>query len=170
MCTAEQQCTNEVCVDSCGGVFCTAEQQCTNEVCVDPDPCIQPGVSVGTVCADGTVYASASLRTTPSDTSSGSLWSTQNIVTGVTNLNNGESNTATLAALVGVYSAADTCANLVFPSPGGHDDWYLPARWELNVLYQSRDAIGGFGNAVSYWSSSEYSSTRAWRHYFAINA
>jgi hypothetical protein len=23
---------------------------------------------------------------------------------------------------------------------------------------------------VSYWSSSEYSSTRAWRHYFAINA
>jgi hypothetical protein len=43
---------------------------------------------------------------------------------------------------------------------GGHSDWYLPSKDELDKLYLSREAIGGFhterGNGSSYWSSSEY--------------
>ena len=41
---------------------------------------------------------------------------------------------------------------------GGYRDWYLPSKDELNKLYISRAAIGGFYR-TGYWSSSEY---RVW--------
>jgi hypothetical protein len=48
---------------------------------------------------------------------------------------------------------------------GGHSDWFLPSRDELDKLYQNRAAIGGFhtdGDAASrYWSSS-WSSGYPW--------
>jgi hypothetical protein len=55
--------------------------------------------------------------------------------------------------------AAIACLNLVY---GGYDDWYLPSRDELTILYQNRIAIGGFrtstfgGGFEYYWSSTEY--------------
>jgi hypothetical protein len=44
-----------------------------------------------------------------------------------------------------------------------YGDWYLPSKFELNLLYQQKVAgvVGGFINEY-YWSSSEYSSTYAW--------
>nr|WP_319570252.1 DUF1566 domain-containing protein [uncultured Draconibacterium sp.] len=39
-------------------------------------------------------------------------------------------------------------------SRDGYDDWFLPSRDELRVLYFRRNFIGGFQN-VDYWSSSE---------------
>ena len=44
---------------------------------------------------------------------------------------------------------------------GGMTDWSLPSLDELNALYYypNRDAIGGFGAAV-YWSSSTWSSSK----------
>lgn len=42
-----------------------------------------------------------------------------------------------------------------------HGDWYLPSRYELNLLYQQKDIVGGFANA-EYWSSTEASSYDAW--------
>ena len=68
--------------------------------------------------------------------------------------------------------AAYLCDNLV---EGGHDDWYLPSRDELNQLYVSQSAIGGFnptGYYAYYWSSSEGvgeldpSLSIAWGQYF----
>ncbi len=47
--------------------------------------------------------------------------------------------------------AARICGDLVLD---GYDDWYLPSKDELNILYTNREKIGGFSNYV-YWSSSE---------------
>ena len=52
---------------------------------------------------------------------------------------------------VGSY-AAQLCANY---QGGGYGDWYLPSKYELNLLYQQKAAVGGFANAY-YWSSTEY--------------
>jgi hypothetical protein len=40
---------------------------------------------------------------------------------------------------------------------GGYMDWYLPSRDELNLLYQNKDAVGGFATTgyPTYWSSSQ---------------
>lgn len=44
----------------------------------------------------------------------------------------------------------------------GYNDWYLPSKDELNILYDNREQIGGFSDA-DYWSSSEGSgSWSAW--------
>ena len=54
----------------------------------------------------------------------------------------------------------------------GHLDWRVPTRSELNVLYQNREAIGGFEESGSellgwYWSSSPYSHRSAWAQRFS---
>ncbi len=52
-----------------------------------------------------------------------------------------------------------------------HDDWHLPSKAELNVLYNNRAAIGGFDTGGSfpaghYWSSAEDGSNGAWYQRF----
>jgi len=59
----------------------------------------------------------------------------------------------------GIYSleqAGSYCADL---RAGDHDDWRMPTKGELNVLYNNRAAIAGFDESGSdpggwYWSSS----------------
>jgi len=58
-------------------------------------------------------------------------------------------------------NAVNLCNNL---NRHGHTDWYLPALMELRLLYENKDAIGGFTTSV-YWSSTEYNSV-AWNQYF----
>ena len=53
----------------------------------------------------------------------------------------------------------------------GHQDWRVPTKAELNVLFNNRAAIGGFDKsgpdpAGWYWSSTEYGKTGAWNQYF----
>ena len=47
-----------------------------------------------------------------------------------------------------------------------YDDWFLPSKDELNLLYLNNEAVGGFAG-TSYWSSSAYDSANAWRQGFA---
>lgn len=54
--------------------------------------------------------------------------------------------------------AAQICANF----KGGYfGDWYLPSKYELNLLYEQKAVVGNFTSAF-YWSSSENSNERAW--------
>jgi len=58
--------------------------------------------------------------------------------------------------------AARICDDLVL---NGYDDWFLPSKDELNLLYQKRSIVGGFTDGW-YWSSSETSSLKAWLVHF----
>lgn len=80
-----------------------------------------------------------------------------------TALGTGAANTAAiLAGCSEAGIAARLCDNLVL---NGYSDWFLPSKDELNKLYINRVAIGGFADDY-YWSSSEYSTTNAWRQNF----
>jgi hypothetical protein len=59
--------------------------------------------------------------------------------------------------------AAQICANY---QGGGYGDWYLPSKYELNLLYLQKNAIGGFVNDF-YWSSTENDNINAWGEYFS---
>jgi hypothetical protein len=77
----------------------------------------------------------------------------------------GTGNQNTIDILIGCSTpgtAAYICANL---SLGGYDDWYLPSKDELNLLYSQKDIIGGF-SGVFYWSSTEVDAVSAWGQFF----
>jgi hypothetical protein len=91
----------------------------------------------------------------PNDQSSGISWYDKKyILTNAceTSIGSGLHNTSIIVSLQteGKY-AANLCAYLTLE---GYHDWFLPSIDELELLYQSRYAIGGFSG--SYWSSSEY--------------
>ena len=59
--------------------------------------------------------------------------------------------------------AAQMAAALNF---GGFNDWFLPSRDELNLMFQNRAIIGDLGDRW-YWSSSQsYHRNDAWRQNF----
>ncbi len=62
--------------------------------------------------------------------------------------------------------AAYYCDNL---TEGGHNDWFLPSKDELNKLYINKDVIGSFADDADdcYWSSSEYDAGFAWYQDFS---
>jgi Protein of unknown function (DUF1566) len=47
---------------------------------------------------------------------------------------------------------------------GGYGDWYLPSAGELALLYQQKNAVGGFDND-RYWSSTEIDDADVWIGY-----
>ena len=55
-----------------------------------------------------------------------------------------------------------------YSSSGGYNDWYLPSKDELNLIYENLYVALGIGNFQDqqYWSSSEYSMIYAWCQYF----
>jgi len=100
------------------------------------------------------------------DQSAGIQWyNGSSIMTGAfgTALGTGKSNTTRIVQAQGEGGyAAKLCDDLVL---NGYSDWFLPSKDELNILYQNRNAIGGFSSGY-YWSSSEGSSSYAWHQNF----
>ncbi len=148
--------------------------------------------SIGTVCADGTIYAgltpdgSVKMFTTRCDygqtwdgsnctgTRSGLSWNngTSNYTTtGYTSAATGKSNSAGIAALTDAGSphiAAQYCENL---NTNGRTDWYLPALAELNVMYINKVAIRNFDVPTGgYWSSTEDTNASAYYERFSDGA
>ena len=70
----------------------------------------------------------------------------------------------------GAY-AAKLCYDL---NTGGFTDWYLPSKYELDLMYKNigQGNLLGLGNVGSfayyyYWSSTEYDNTYTWMQYFS---
>ncbi|MDD5570625.1 MAG: YCF48-related protein, partial [Bacteroidales bacterium] len=80
-------------------------------------------------------------------------------IPGATSTINGPANTtAILAGCADRPIAASVCDSLTLNS---YTDWYLPAKDELNYLYQQRALFGNFTFGY-YWSSTCVSTTAAW--------
>ena len=48
----------------------------------------------------------------------------------------------------------------------GFNDWRLPTKKELNLIYENRDAIGGFSSNF-YWSNTKDDAYYAWYQNFS---
>ena len=92
-----------------------------------------------------------------------------------TAIGTGSSNTDAIIAAQGSGSyAAQLCADYSVTVDGiTYDDWFLPSKDELNLLYLQHTLIGGFTDDVTteiygdyYWSSSESSKYNAWEQDF----
>jgi len=59
--------------------------------------------------------------------------------------------------------AAKLCADYSFTASGvTYGDWYLPSKYELNLLFEKRNEVGGFVGGAFYWSSTESNKNEAW--------
>ncbi len=80
-------------------------------------------------------------------------------------VNYGSANTDVIVAITlssqgGYHAAARYCHKLVY---GGYDDWHLPNRYELNLMYTNRSVLPGLNDSgFYYWSSTELNSNNAW--------
>ena len=80
-------------------------------------------------------------------------------------VSDGESNTANLVgSSLKKNLAALYCFDMVYQ---GYDDWYLPAKDQLNTLYGQKATVGGF-IAGYYWSSTESYTYNGWGQSFSI--
>jgi hypothetical protein len=101
-----------------------------------------------------------------SDQASFVRWGNTNAVNAVRDgINAGMANTERIILVQG--SAGDYAAQIaVNYQGGGFGDWYLPSKYELNLLFQKKAFVGlfpGFG----YWSSNESGNSNAWGQDFA---
>lgn len=80
-----------------------------------------------------------------------------------TAIGTGQENTMAIITVQGPGSYAAMEAHKL--ELNGHNDWFLPSKDELNLMYQLRNKIGGFNNPF-YWSSTENSPLYAWAQNF----
>lgn len=102
------------------------------------------------------------------DQSTGGSWGT-NMTTGATldAVYAGKANTVRIITTQGAGYAAQICSDYsVTVNNEYYDDWYLPSRYELQLLY---NVIGG-GIPYFYWSSNENTSSLAWAVRFTDGA
>ena len=69
------------------------------------------------------------------------------------------------AVICNEYSKSETVNSL----ESTYGDWYLPSKYELNLLYLKRSVVGNFA-ADKYWSSTEYDADKAWTINFSIKS
>jgi hypothetical protein len=109
------------------------------------------------------------LEAAPASTESKLKWLNNYVVISgtKTEVGMGKQNTQIIVADLsrGVPEAALHCVELEY---GGLQDWFLPSRDELNLMYINlkRKNLGGFNGDV-YWSSSEYNRNNAWYQSFS---
>jgi hypothetical protein len=145
-----------------GGGVAFREFSCTNS--------FLEALPIGARCGNTVYageYAGTRIYTTSSDQGN-MYWGQANTITGATSMIDGSANTDILVGLAdggAPYDAAISCRSL-------GSEWYLPARDELQVLYDNRLAIGGFNYSGSfpdntYWTSTEATHKRTQRLRFS---
>jgi hypothetical protein len=99
------------------------------------------------------------------DQSKGIQWGCNGspIVTSSSGIGTGQANTKDIVNRCSQISAARLCDNLDL---NGFNDWFLPSKEELNLMYQQKKNIGGFGDGL-YWSSTAVNSSFAWLQAFS---
>ncbi len=129
---------------------------------------------IGSSYAGGLVFyidvAGHGLVCAESDQSTGAEWGCHGTLIGGTStaINTGAANTnAIVAGCTEAGIAAKVCYNL---SLNGYDDWFLPSREELRLMYKKLH-LKGMGNFKEawYWSSSEWNSNAAWLQSFGLS-
>ena len=117
------------------------------------------GGRVFSVSADGT----SGLEAAPVDQSTGVQWCNSfTDIPEVKNLgfnltisdpNSGAENTPRIIDVCGGGDSSAAGVAAAYEWPNGQTDGFLPNREELDLLFNQRNVVGGFGNA-GYWSSS----------------
>lgn len=134
--------------------------------------------TVGNVCSDGSIFAGfmvydnsscEPLYVTDNNQSTSTQWKTATGTNDITDPDNhvdGQYNRDNRGG--GTFPAFELCENNTYH---GKNDWYLPARAELNLLWMNRAAIdanaAGNFTANYYWSSTEYNTTNPWYQHFS---
>lgn len=138
-------------------------------------------------CLDGAGLIAATADATDM---TGIPWGSQTFIGGISDTStappdfcsgadDGACNTARIVSAFGLNSsyAAGLCRSYAIDAKGEtctageagcYSDWFLPAKNQLNCLYDNRVVITGFSPSF-YWSSTEYSLTptdSAWGHHF----
>lgn len=136
------------------------------------------GFYAGDIQSDGQWYKLIVADVSADITGANSIWKTTTTSTaGTDHLTNGVANTsAMIAAGIELHPAAAHCID---HRGGDNADWYMPAKDELNVIYQNLgfnrpncppDFQAGGPQAFSdayYWSSTQNSSTWGWGQRFS---
>lgn len=108
-------------------------------------------------------YYGATIFVHPNDIAPYFIWGPPNQWIGADSPGYGSGNTIDIVNHLGPLStAAKKCSDLVYY---GHEDWYLPARMELEALYEEREYLGNFvteGLQAKYWSSTEVDAANAY--------
>ena len=98
-------------------------------------------------------------------------WSNQGVASGLgTAIGTGKTNTLQLLeekkkSTTGLtYPAAEACD--AFGDTTDFDDWFLPSKDELNLMYINLQKTRRIIGSNTYWSSSEYDGDTAWKQYF----
>jgi len=108
------------------------------------------------------------LEAAPSDQGSDIAWGCSGtLIDGADGIaaGTGAQNTIDIIAGCGTAGiAAKICDDLVL---GGYNDWYLPSRDELNLMYinLSQNDLGGFDSLTPHWSSTELDADFAYIQY-----
>ena len=127
------------------------------------------GPAGGRVFYDKGIYSDGwrYLEAAPSDLSGGRyVWGEYGRIKTSTEIGTGYANTMKISSYRdGDVTFAKACLDY---SVNGYDDWFLPSKDELDLMYKNLDVrgVGSFAN-VGYWSSSEYNATDAWYQDFS---
>ncbi len=121
------------------------------------------------VAADPAMYWNAGAYPGVDVTTLMNYTTTQGVGNWATNLDavSGSVNTTNLVAAAQIHAAARYCDRIVY---GGYDDWFLPSRQELNLLYANKDNLNGVymvNQGQAHWSSTEYGRDHAWSEWMS---
>jgi len=105
------------------------------------------------------------LISSPADLSlSTPWWNGSFVITSAGSATNGSSNTDAIIKAQG--NSGSYAAKLCKDYNGGNKkDWFLPAKDQLNILYNQKALVGGFSDEI-YWSSTEFETASVWVQYF----